>query len=249
MAHEFNFKEVFSKELKREIIERRAKKYVEKFGTPVKEAKRRARSEMMPQRKYIKFAKMAQAICEYFEIPTNSDYISISTNRYGQHSWYIDVRGVRVRISDHTTRDLSNVDIEVYPIGFYKYQYDNDTYKHFKGLDIKTYIGNIKVTLAENALRSKLEDQHGLEVSSLKGKLHDYLSRCINADQRIIKAQAALARVGVQMFAAKIRYENVIKFVSHDRKEVENYIEKDIKNEGLLDIELITSDSEYFVCY
>lgn len=125
MAHEFNFKQKFSKELKKEIINTRAQKYIAKFGADHKEAMKRAKAEMMPTKVYVKFAKIAQAICDLYDIPTDTDYISISTNRNGEHSWYIYLDGideyneltdVRIRISDHETSKMTENEIQLFPL-------------------------------------------------------------------------------------------------------------------------------------
>lgn len=125
MAHEFDFKQKFSKELKKEIINNRAQKYIAKFGTSPKEAIKRAKAEMMPTKEYVKFAKIAQAICDMFDIPTDTDYVSISTNRDGGHSWYIYMDGIdeynrltdiRIRISDHETSKITENEIQIFPL-------------------------------------------------------------------------------------------------------------------------------------
>lgn len=144
MTHAFDFNKKFSRELKNEIINKRTNKYIDKFGMKRIDAYKRARSEMMPNKEYEKFAKMAQFICEAFEIPTNTDYITISTNRYGQHSWYIKVpinpglgydyiddeeyygcgksfchsinHELEIRLSDHTTTERSENQLFFFPL-------------------------------------------------------------------------------------------------------------------------------------
>ena len=100
MKHEFNFKTKFSKEIKNEIIENRTKKLILKGNSEI-EARKRAKQEMMPSGKWSKYAKIAQFICDQHNIPTDSDHIQISTNRYGEHSWYIMTGNMAIRISDH----------------------------------------------------------------------------------------------------------------------------------------------------
>lgn len=118
MAHKFNFKQVFSAELKAEIIEKRTRKYVEKFGVSERDARKRAKSEMMNKRDYSRFARVADYICTTYNIPTDTDNISISTNRYGGHSWYIKYDGIEFRLSDHESNNTMINTVCIYPLSY-----------------------------------------------------------------------------------------------------------------------------------
>lgn len=100
MTHTFDFKKKFSNDLKAEIIERRKTKLM--TICTEKQALRRAKEEMMPSRKYGMYAFVMQALCDYYDAPTNTDYVDISTNRNGEHSWYLKLSDDKViRVSDH----------------------------------------------------------------------------------------------------------------------------------------------------
>lgn len=101
MTHEFDFKKKFSNDLKDEIVERRKNKLIANGYTENK-ALRRAKHEMMPSRKYGIYAFVMQTLCDYYDVPTNTDYVDISTNRNSEHSWYLKLAEDKViRVSDH----------------------------------------------------------------------------------------------------------------------------------------------------
>ena len=89
MLHTFDLNKVFTKEDKNDIIEMRTEKYITRYGMLKKDARKRAQDQMMPLLKYKRFAKLASSICKIFNLETNVINLDISTNRNGEHSWYI----------------------------------------------------------------------------------------------------------------------------------------------------------------
>lgn len=91
---------------KKDIIKKRAERYFNKgWITPLKDAYERSESEMMPTEKYDKYSKIAQYIFDKMWVRPNNDNLFFSTNRHGEHSWYLyfwfEDKKYAIRISDH----------------------------------------------------------------------------------------------------------------------------------------------------
>ncbi|KAA6329771.1 hypothetical protein EZS27_021457 [termite gut metagenome] len=110
--HSYDFHHIFTAEEKKEVIKKIAKRNLAR-GMSKEDALKRAKQEIMPDNKYKKFAYITLHICSIFKIPTTSEYIDMSVNRNGEHSWYVTLsyfqlpfykltHPLKIRISDHS---------------------------------------------------------------------------------------------------------------------------------------------------
>lgn len=137
---EYDLEHKFTKEEIRHLTHSRIKNVIKNIkdydiGMRFKESKKRAEKMIMAPEKYEVFSKVAHEILSAYHLPSNSNYIRFSTNRNGDHSWYITLPescdGGRIRISDHWSRNNENMNILIE--GDTCEVYDSWNYLFYKG--------------------------------------------------------------------------------------------------------------------
>lgn len=220
MTHEFDFKKKFSNDLKADIIERRKNKLITK-GYTEKQALKRAKEEMMPTRKYGMYAFVMQTICDYYDVPTNTDYVDISTNRHGEHSWYLKLSENKViRVSDHlsydryvniliTTKCIIIINSPYDQDGVCEDEYNNDIvcikddfvfkfHKHvlsFEKENAEKYKKRLQYSFDEDFSQFVYEAIDQLNLSMQEGKLESIRSFLQDAESNLIGSVIADANI------------------------------------------------------
>lgn len=143
--YERNLNKKFSPAMKKKIIERKAKKYFERWWEEsYEEAYKRSVKEMMPTRQYTKFSVIANHVFEALWLVPNIDNIHFSINRTGGFSWYLKFdfpeRKFCIKISDHLTlRSLE--DKAWYPIiDTVIVNYKQNSYYDLNGKSLRKWI-------------------------------------------------------------------------------------------------------------
>jgi hypothetical protein len=104
----------FSKERRELIINHKADKYMQKgWFKNFQDAYKRAKMEMMLAWKYSIFSKIALLHFKVWKQEATYENLEMSTNRNGQHSWYLKYvsdgeSSFTIRISDHFTYHSSS---------------------------------------------------------------------------------------------------------------------------------------------
>ncbi len=92
MEEEFNLNKKLSREEKKDIVRNKIDKSLERGWQPDwMSAARRAWQEMMPEKKFETYVRVANVIAKERNIELTRERVQLSTNRNGDHSWYIKV--------------------------------------------------------------------------------------------------------------------------------------------------------------
>jgi hypothetical protein len=88
-----DLKKKFTKQEKKEIIRKKIERYLSRgWSETWFEAARRASQEMMPEEKFEIYSQIVLLLAQKFNMEeiTRAN-LSLSTNRYGEHSWYFKI--------------------------------------------------------------------------------------------------------------------------------------------------------------
>lgn len=78
-----------------DLVQKRAQKYLDKrWSNNENDALERAEKEIMSPEKHKVYSKIAQFISDKYSVKLTWNNVDVSTNRYGEHSWYITIPNV-----------------------------------------------------------------------------------------------------------------------------------------------------------
>lgn len=121
------FKKNRTKDDRKVIIRNKISKFLDKkFYSEWRDAAKRAIQEVMPEKKYEAFARVAELIAKKYNFTITKNNIDFSTNRMGGQSWYLDCPEYIIKITDHQNYTVQDEDKHGRPIRFV-FQVDENT--------------------------------------------------------------------------------------------------------------------------